>query len=310
MRIEQLYYLVEVAKTNSITITAERNYVTQQNISDAISKLENELGVTLLFRSHKGSYLTDAGVEAVKKAKVILENVEDLKSTLKSFSDNHSDTVKGSLSVSTIPLIMRQKILPGVLNEFCSKHPAVILSTKENNNIDIIMDVASGKTDLGLIAMSDGILEANNISEDEFKKNIYFERLYYDEVFVCVGKNSPLAMKRSISIEELQNHPLSIAINSDFFIPFISKYAKKRFNPSVFLSSSSYDTQCEIIAKGMAIGFIMDSDLKHGHNLNHKDIVPIPFSENIRLPVGWIRAKNQPFSVAAKEFIICLKAKY
>lgn len=39
MRIEQLEYLIEIAKTNSISIAAENLYVSQPSISEAIKKI-------------------------------------------------------------------------------------------------------------------------------------------------------------------------------------------------------------------------------------------------------------------------------
>ena len=40
MRIEQLMYLVDIAKTKSFSKTAQNFYITQQGASDAIKKLE------------------------------------------------------------------------------------------------------------------------------------------------------------------------------------------------------------------------------------------------------------------------------
>lgn len=53
MNIEQLQYICMVAQTHSITTAAEQLYVTQQTISKAINKLETELEVRLLNRSHR-----------------------------------------------------------------------------------------------------------------------------------------------------------------------------------------------------------------------------------------------------------------
>ncbi|MBP1761344.1 MAG: transcriptional regulator, LysR family [Firmicutes bacterium] len=61
MRLDQLYYFVEVAKTKSISLTAERIYVSQPSITDSIKKLEQELGVTLLTRSNKSAANIPAG---------------------------------------------------------------------------------------------------------------------------------------------------------------------------------------------------------------------------------------------------------
>jgi len=50
MNTEQINYIVKVAETGSISISADKLYVTQAAISKSISNLEKELGVKL-FRS-------------------------------------------------------------------------------------------------------------------------------------------------------------------------------------------------------------------------------------------------------------------
>lgn len=58
MRVEQLNYLLETAKTASINKSSERLHITQQSLNSSLTKLEQELGVKLLERSSKGVSLT------------------------------------------------------------------------------------------------------------------------------------------------------------------------------------------------------------------------------------------------------------
>ena len=61
MRIEQLMYLVDIAKTKSFSKTAQNFYITQQGASDAIKKLEKEFNVILFNRTKQGVFLTEIG---------------------------------------------------------------------------------------------------------------------------------------------------------------------------------------------------------------------------------------------------------
>lgn len=67
MRSEQIKYFLEAAETGSMLQVAEKNFLTQPAVSTAISKLEEELEVTLLNRSKQGIQLTEAGKVAAKK---------------------------------------------------------------------------------------------------------------------------------------------------------------------------------------------------------------------------------------------------
>ena len=73
MRFEQLEYLVHVAKTKSMTVTAEQLFVTQQAVSNSLKNLKNELNVELFVRSNQGLQLTREGEIAVAFAKTVLD---------------------------------------------------------------------------------------------------------------------------------------------------------------------------------------------------------------------------------------------
>ncbi|MBQ1188217.1 MAG: LysR family transcriptional regulator, partial [Peptococcaceae bacterium] len=54
MNIDQLKYLVDLAKTSSMNTTAKRMFISQQAISESMKRLEKELDCTLLTRSKTG----------------------------------------------------------------------------------------------------------------------------------------------------------------------------------------------------------------------------------------------------------------
>ena len=65
MQIQQLTYFVAIAEQGSINKAAEKLFVTQPNLSKAISNLENELKVRIFNRTNKGVVLTDEGKKAL-----------------------------------------------------------------------------------------------------------------------------------------------------------------------------------------------------------------------------------------------------
>ena len=77
IRIDHLYYLVDIAKTKSITLSAEHLFISQQGLSQAIQKLEADLNVALLRRSRQGVSLTEAGNMAVEKARKLFLNTKN-----------------------------------------------------------------------------------------------------------------------------------------------------------------------------------------------------------------------------------------
>ncbi len=72
IKTEQLYYLTQVAKYNSINKAAENLYMTSAAVSTATKQLEKECGYDILERTYRGVKLTDKGKQVVKLAEQIL----------------------------------------------------------------------------------------------------------------------------------------------------------------------------------------------------------------------------------------------
>ena len=61
MRTEDIQYLMAAVHEGSMSKAAEQQYISQQNITNAIKRLESELGLALLQRSNKGIQFTAHG---------------------------------------------------------------------------------------------------------------------------------------------------------------------------------------------------------------------------------------------------------
>ena len=75
MQIQQLTYFVAIAEQGSINKAAEKLFVTQPNLSKAISNLENELKVRIFNRTNKGVALTDEGKKLYQYARTIINQM-------------------------------------------------------------------------------------------------------------------------------------------------------------------------------------------------------------------------------------------
>ena len=76
MDFKTLKYFISVAETLSLSKTADQFSVTQPTISQAISKMEHELGFLVLDRSSRPMALTDAGEFFYLRAQKLLKNYE------------------------------------------------------------------------------------------------------------------------------------------------------------------------------------------------------------------------------------------
>lgn len=68
MKLTQMRYFAEVCQWGSITKAAERLFVSQPAVTSSIKTLEKEIGMPLLYRSKKESYLQLMGKSSYEDA--------------------------------------------------------------------------------------------------------------------------------------------------------------------------------------------------------------------------------------------------
>lgn len=78
MTIQQLYYVLEVARTGSLNRAAKELFVSQSCISVSIRKLEQELGFPIFVRSANGAYPTEKGQRLIGQAGTIMASLEQI----------------------------------------------------------------------------------------------------------------------------------------------------------------------------------------------------------------------------------------
>lgn len=73
LKLERFAYFLAVAQTGSITLGAQKSFITQTAMSQQMAALEAELGLTLLKRSKSGTSLTEAGQALVPMAERLVQ---------------------------------------------------------------------------------------------------------------------------------------------------------------------------------------------------------------------------------------------
>ena len=78
MTIQQLQYVLEIARCGSASRAAKNLFLSQPNLSSAIKNLEQELGFPIFERTSAGMKLTPAGVRLEKEASVIMGHLKGI----------------------------------------------------------------------------------------------------------------------------------------------------------------------------------------------------------------------------------------
>ncbi|WP_031481386.1 LysR family transcriptional regulator [Maridesulfovibrio frigidus] len=115
MELYQIKTFAVVAEAGNLTRAAKNLYASQSTISLHIKGLEEELGVCLFLRTPKGMVLTAEGETLLKRAQVILDSVELMKSEAHSL---HGEVSGGaSVGLQTSPIYLRTPQLTKCIKE-------------------------------------------------------------------------------------------------------------------------------------------------------------------------------------------------
>ena len=142
MNFQNMEYFLTAAENGSITWAAEKLNITQQALSNAIARLESELGCRLFERSH-GLELTYSG----KKFREAAINMLDMQHQTLTMLNDINEHVLGELRIG-ISYTRGQAILPLLLPDYIKAHPQVELSVLEGSSRDIEEHLAQGDIDV------------------------------------------------------------------------------------------------------------------------------------------------------------------
>ncbi|PUB10452.1 LysR family transcriptional regulator [Paenisporosarcina sp. OV554] len=291
MNIERLNYIYEVSKTESISIAAQNLHVTQPTISQAITCIEKELGVSIFIRSKQGTLLTLEGKNLIITIKEVIEKVQELKDK----GLYYQDGIYGVIRIGTITGLMG--VILRVFSNFKKKYPNVQIDIVEKTSIELVDDILNQKIDIGVINFHNYLPEQIN----EFPKEFIFN----NEMRICVSKKSHLALKETIIPEDLRNE--TAATYSSGIDPFTKKLLEIVPINIIFMSDNTnaiYAAVNENIA--FAISTLASQDEP---TILNGQIVSIPFVSNIvsTLPFGIVRSKNKQVKNLNDHFISDLK---
>lgn len=150
MRIEQLEYLSAITRHGSLRRTSEYLHVSQPALSEAITKLERELRVTLLDRSRSGVRISRDGRELLPYMQEVLAAIDRLRAAAGE-QRNDSRTIRlGTVHAATSTLLV-----PAV-RAFHQRHPGTTVEVLTLQQAQIDEGLAEGSIDLGLVNVLDG----------------------------------------------------------------------------------------------------------------------------------------------------------
>ena len=202
--LKQLQYLVAIAETGKFADAARLMNVSQPSLSTQLADMEFELDTVLIERGRHGAKLTPIGEETVRRARLILAGVEELKAHATAGVGGFS----GRLRLGVIPTV-GPYLLPSVTSKLHGMYPDFRLSVQEERTIDLDQRLREGQLD-------------TLISTAEDHGNTQSIPLFTEDLWICVppdhsfaqgtGPIKPEALKGLSLLSLGQGHNLNMTI--------------------------------------------------------------------------------------------------
>jgi Transcriptional regulator len=185
MDLNQLEVLAAVAREKSFSRAAEVLDRTQPAVSQAIRRLESEVGETLFDRSSKDGTLTYAGEILLDYARQMLNLRQTANAAIREMRNLHTGKVTISANEHTVFYL-----LP-LIAEFRKRHPMIKIEVQRGVASRIPKQITGREVELGVISFK---------PNDESLKSI---SVMNDQLLLIVAPGHRLAGKKSVSVKDL-----------------------------------------------------------------------------------------------------------
>lgn len=195
MEIRVLRYFLMIAREENMTRAAKYLHVTQPTLSKQMKQLEEEIGKKLFIRSNYSIKLTDEGLLLKKRAEDILNMVDKTIEEFQSLDDiTGGDIYIGAAESESF------SYFASVAKELQIQYPNVKFHLYSGNTEIIAERLDRGLLDFAII-----------VQEVDLSKYNYIKVPTSDIWGVIMRKDSPLAKKEYITIDDLTDLPLIIS---------------------------------------------------------------------------------------------------
>lgn len=279
-----------VAAAESFSGAAEKLYISQSAVSQAIKGLEGKLGVRLFFRKTRSIKLTGEG-------EILFRHIEQAYNFIKTGEGKILDMQNmdsGEIRLGVSDTICKYFLIP-YLEKFSLKYPKVKIQVVNRTSPQILDILKNGLIDLGIVTLP---LEDSSIAVDEF--------MSVEDIFVASTRYEDLK-NRELSVNELLEYPLLMLPQNSSTRRNLDSFINRRgyvITPEVELENM--DILVEFARIGLGIAYVLRESAANA--MLNGELFEVKL--NTKLPIrklGIATMTGIPLAHAANEFIKHLK---
>ena len=274
------------ASCQSFSQAAEKLFITQSAVSQAIHNLEEKLGGQLFFRKGRKVQLTWEGellYKHIEQAFHFIKNAEN-----KFYEMKNYDT--GEIRIGDSDTICKYYLIP-YLEQFNKNYPKIKIQVINRTSGQIIELLKNGSIDCGIATLP---VNDNNILVKPFRK--------VEDIFVASEKYHELKGTK-LHLRDLSGYPLLMLEKKSMTRQNFDTFLQKKgiiITPEIELES--VELLIEFAKIGLGIAYVLKESALNDINNNH--LFRIDIVEDIpKRELGICTIKGVPLSRAADRFI-------
>lgn len=253
--LQQIRYLVAVADSLHFRRAAEACHVTQPTLSTQLKELEHRLQVQLVERSRSRVILTPIGQRIVEKARVVLRDMEEIKTVAKTGQSLLQDTIKIGVVQS-----LGSYFLPLIVPDLHENHPKLRLYMRE------------GLPEMLLRSIEDGTLDALFFPLPLSRADLVSTPVFDEPLLVAAPRDHPIVAREQIDPSKLRGETIMSLEPGhklyDQVRDLCDLYGAKLSHD---YEGTSLDTLRQMVAMGMGLSVLPALYVKS--EVAHQDIV-------------------------------------
>ena len=242
MTLQQLEYIMAVARHGHFGRAADACNVTQPTLSAMIGKLEEEIGAKLFDRNRQPIVPTSVGERVILQAREVLAQADSIKDIVL----EEKQSLGGVFRIGILPTIAPY-LLPRFFPQLMKKYPNSDIRVREMKTHEIKEALLQGDIDAGILATIEGL--------EEYEQT----HLFYEKYVGYVSREDVLYNKEAIRTSDVAgSRDLWLLDEGHCFRDQMVRFCQMKSSQSSRLAYNlgSMETFMRMVESGKGITFI------------------------------------------------------
>lgn len=235
-----LQLIIKISEQKSLTQGAKAIHMSLATASIRIKKLEERLGIQMLYRNSTGVEFTPAGNVLLRHAWKTVSQLEALKAELGTYHNGLRTHLRVFANTTAVT-----EFMPRILSLYLVQYPNVSVTLEEHLTDQILHSVADGAADLGIVAGVDRV------------QGLEIMRFSTDRLIVAAAPEHPIARHSAITFLETLNYAQIGLYNSSTLQMFLQRILAEEVKKlQLRVQVRGFEAMCDMIAHNVGIGIL------------------------------------------------------